>query len=148
MKNKQQLHRSIEFRVYDKRDQIMYYSEKFSGYYMLNIAGEGLYNGEYDYGNNLFYQQFTGLLDKNGKKIFEGDIVKYIFGNNEICLVKFGVYDNVLNQDSGNGWYLVTSYNNTLIEKEDINSTNTGTGQFFSGINYEIIGNIFENPAL
>lgn len=50
--------------------------------------------------------QFTGLFDKNNKKIFEGDIVKTKYGR--LCVVRW------FSSDSYNGWDLemVNDYNN------------------------------------
>ncbi len=75
--------------------------------------------------------QYTGLTDKNGKKIFEGDIVgiysnyrkEYDYGVVEYgefnCSCCHGVY----------GWYF---------ENEDIRNYKM----------YEVKGNVFDNPEL
>lgn len=43
--------------------------------------------------------QYTGLTDKNGKKIWEGDIIKYHFGE-VYAPVKFGEYQSCFDNAS------------------------------------------------
>ena len=80
--------------------------------------------------------QYTGLTDKNGKKIFEGDIVKVKITQNEDrqtyenCKIKIGVI--VYNGD----FALFTCKNNFM------NFINWAFND------YEVIGNIFDNPEL
>ena len=72
--------------------------------------------------------QFTGLIDKEGVEIYEGD------------LMQIGGYRNyvgwLLNDDQDNGFWMFNKSN------EPIHALDTGY-QF-----YEIIGNIYENSEL
>lgn len=70
--------------------------------------------------------QFTGLLDKNGKEIYEGDIVKYI--GNEIG----DVFTNEIKYD-GAGFNPLDA----IYWMSDIENTEC-----------EVIGNIHDNPEL
>jgi uncharacterized phage protein (TIGR01671 family) len=79
--------------------------------YEINIAKEG---------NALL--QYTGLKDKNGKEIYEGDILKCEEGNDEIIEFKNGAF--ICRYRTTNLYYL---WLNQYIE---------------------VIGNIFENPEL
>ena len=75
--------------------------------------------------------QYTGLTDKNGKKIFEGDIVVlYIKGNKTVCKVDFA--DNVAQFQL---WQT-----NTIPHTP----TNLNLGNY----DCEVIGNIHDNPEL
>ena len=70
--------------------------------------------------------QFTGLTDKNGKKIFEGDIVDILTENEEIGVV---AYDD--------GGFLVNADGFCVDFHANINGTDL-----------EIISNIHDNPEL
>ena len=85
--------------------------------------------------------QSTGLKDKNGKEIFEGDVVSRNSGMPSV--VEFGkwIYEEDFGYKIKNiGFYLNSSYDDDeffqAMDYEDIRK------------NYEVIGNIYENPEL
>lgn len=86
--------------------------------------------------------EFTGLTDKNGTKIFEGDILRAHHDNSEktlVGIVKYGRYTD----DEGEGewdylgWYIdVSGYCSSVLIPESLD------------IAIEVIGNIHDNPEL
>ena len=79
--------------------------------------------------------QYTGLLDKDGKKVFEGDIVK--------------VYDNF--DYVGETLYVGTvQWDDTFLNWELKTSENIvwSLKNLPSVLYYEVIGNVFDNPEL
>lgn len=80
--------------------------------------------------------QFTGRLDKNGKKIFEGDIVKTKYGR--LCIVVW------YSSRAHTGWDLeiVNTIENCLhtMPPDDFD--------LYGKENLEVIGNVHDNPEL
>jgi uncharacterized phage protein (TIGR01671 family) len=84
--------------------------------------------------------QFTGLYDKNGKKIWENDIIKYHFG--EIYApIKYGYYQNCFDAQKTEhvGFYVDWTENQYL--RKDL-------GYWINMVYAMPVGNIFDNPEL
>lgn len=79
--------------------------------------------------------QFTGLSDKNGNKLFEGDIVKEMDRDNSIMNEWKEINRDVVNLDRFGFWLKNESFG---YEGEELQDSEY----------YEIIGNIHDNPEL
>lgn len=124
--------REIKFRAWDKEREMMimepYFfgldaEQDFKGYYYLEDALSHE-NGE-SYPCDIM--QYTGLKDKNGKEIFEGDVVEWETPS------QYPQRDTVV---FGDGMFML---------KEDEESV---FNYIYCKYNIEVIGNIHENPEL
>jgi hypothetical protein len=108
--------REIKFRVWNKDAGCFDYVQLSGG---SNDGFGGI--------SNLDWQQFTGLHDKNGNEIYEGDIVAYDYASTPIEHRKGAV--------EWSAEYCGWRFDDLLIEPTPRKTI-------------EVIGNIYENPEL
>jgi uncharacterized phage protein (TIGR01671 family) len=92
------------------------------------------YNGIYAVDEKTICQ-YTGLTDKNRKKIFEGDIVRYVEIYGE---VKFGLHESNWQNDKYNQGFFVTFPKESLLRNE--------LGFWRNKV--VVVGNVYDNLEL
>jgi len=141
--------RKIKFRVWDTGEEIMYpvsqlsWDEHDDGVLRLHFCGSldkrllGSFGVHSGFGNvdgseetGWVLMQFTGLLDKQGKEIYEGDIVRYV---NEYL-------DHPID-------FNVVFYDGQFCQDKSADKRYT-PDIWYDWNMVEVIGNIYENPEL
>ncbi len=112
--------REIKFRAYSEKDGMEYVDDFywFEENGVHNSSGEGSYR-------KYMIMQYIGLKDKNGKEIYEGDIIKF---------KAFRNYFYAINWRSGG--YIGKNENEILLDLSIYRKV------------IEIIGNIYENSEV
>ena len=107
------------------------------------------------YGGFIVYEvipetvgQYTGLTDKNGVRIFEGDILRgfeYPFCSN--INGEFNYFAEIVWFDDSSAFGIYT-FKNPKSNVRGISEGNTDYLEYFNADKWEVIGNIHDNPVL
>jgi uncharacterized phage protein (TIGR01671 family) len=126
--------REIKFRVWDNDIKKMIYSFNYENIMGKQWAGNGAIQHEVD-GEVIVIMQYTGLKDKNGKEIYEGDLFNCIY-KSDGCNHKWQVV-----------YY--EEYTSFRLKRIGKICQQLAVDQKVSDVaRYEVIGNIYENSEL
>ncbi|EAC2632651.1 hypothetical protein Y489_12835 [Listeria monocytogenes] len=127
--------RVIEFRAWDKEVKEMDYNPS-----VIEIWQNKPINEQFrlESEEKLVWMQYTGLKDKNGKKIFEGDIVAFSEDD-------FHVFNSQVEYFSEDGY---PAFDIKVPSTYYFDSNVFSEVSMSGGYEIEVIGNIHENPEL
>lgn len=136
--------RELKFRLWDKKFNEMAYFENwgFENEHMtlsFDLKSKATYDPIQSDIKNQELMQYTGCKDKNGKEIYEGDIVER-FQDNPITYENGSKkYASWVVDFKFGGWHFDSTPNSPAISYPS----------FYSNAQYMVaIGNIYENPEL
>jgi len=142
--------RVIKFRVYilDNSGKVKcYFHEWLDGDgwkhdYYAPIVSNGVFSHK-ELGDGFFGEivrkRFSGLTDKHGVEIYEGDVLVSTFGNGLPFVIKFGEYHDSSGDDD-----LATAIGFYILEQD---GTESLFGKSVNGDTdcYQVIGNVLQN---
>lgn len=119
--------REIKFRVWDRIKKEFELIDSLYELQKMNLSDAEFLNKD--------FLQFTGLEDKNGVEIYEGDVIQY-YPEDGIAIAQI-VFDE--NEDEGT---FLCGFNCRLLNNIDY------PDEEYDARELEVIGNIYENPEL
>ena len=125
--------REIMFRVWDKVGESIIYPLRQYDEHDYQISFDGRFYVHGHWFADAVIMQYTGVKDKNGKEMYEGDIVKLAFNGSDDMEIGIVIIDQ-------NGFHVVDQQKEYVCE-------NYGE-KYYLLEDATIIGNIFENPEL
>lgn len=145
--------REIKFRAWDTTKNKMFYGDNVVAY------GDDTFAIFYESNNPCtgcaYLMQFTGLLDKNGNEIFEGDIVKSVVNYNDdgqgiflICFYNGIFFAKRCFDDDGEANYQLSDAEYYFDEGRFINESPSLFELIQEDEIIEVVGNIYQNPEL
>ena len=145
--------REIKFRAWIIQENKMSYQNEWFGFIpneYIQFADQGFWvnnlNASEEHKSNLkkhnieiedefILSQFTGLHDKNGKEIYEGDLIKWADSYMEV----------IFKQEACQYWLICKS--DGIGRYKELEAT-FSDGTIFTNDSLEVIGNVFENPEI
>jgi len=131
--------RELKYRMWNKKEKKMYDVGVLDfDYKQVYMKGYLNYTTSSFQIEDIELMQFTGLHDKNGKEIYEGDILQHLY---DYC-------------DKTDRYIVAWDNDNLQYSFENIHKRNTYMAledfydDYYGDYSIEVIGNIYENPEL